>query len=266
MQHIEGLIKKQIRIDSRQLNEYREVCFTCRSPGSVEVHIGTSKALGECEITAVEAPYADFDRGDFKLNVNFLPMANPTFRDAKGPRDLVEIAKVVERTLISTRAIDLEGLVILKGKLIWRVVVCVNIINDSGNLMDLVSTTAVSTLLSSVKREVQICGTDVKILTPEERVPLPFVLHHIPITITFGITDSGTPLIDPTDREESVCNCKLTFAINRDGEVCAVQKSGSSIPMKTIQQCSQIASEKAQSMIDFITEEVKKSKEKNQKK
>ncbi|EDR23438.1 exosome complex exonuclease RRP45, putative [Entamoeba dispar SAW760] len=240
MEHVEGLLQKGIRIDARKLDEFREVSFVCREPGSVETHIGNSKALGECVVEPVSPGRSRPDQGIFNIRVNFLEMANPNFYDSRGPRDLIEIGKVVERGLLSTRAIDVDGLVIIRGKLVWKITVCVHIINDCGNLMDLVSITAISALLTAVRREVQICGTDVKILTPEERKPVPLAIHHIPITVSFGITDSGVPLLDPSEREESVCKSRLTIAINKEGEVCAVQKSGTPISMKVIQRCCDV--------------------------
>ncbi|ELP90846.1 exosome complex exonuclease RRP45, putative [Entamoeba invadens IP1] len=260
MEHIESLIKKNLRIDGRHLDEFRDVKFLCREPGSVDLHIGDSRAFGETLIEAV-TPIGTRDSGIFHVNVNFLQMANPDFLDAKGPRDLIEIGRVVERALLSTRAIDIDGLVLVRGKLVWSITVCVNIINDSGNLMDLVAMTAISSLLTALKREVEICGTDVKILTVEERKPKPLSIHHIPITISFGITDEGIPLMDPSDREETICKSRLTIAINKEGEVCAVQKSGTPIAMTVIQNCCDIALDKAQSVIAFITEQVDKSRE-----
>lgn len=237
MEHIEYLLQNNTRIDGRKLNEFREISFSCRHPGSVELHIGNSKALGECLVETLPPQDNRPDRGLFRVNVNFLQMANSAFTDVKGPRDLVEIGKIVERSILSTRAIDVDGLVIVKGKLVWSITVCVNIINDCGNLMDLVAMTTITSLLTAVRREVVICGTDVRVLTPAERKPVPLAIHHVPVTITYGITSDGTPLMDPSDREERECKSRLTIAINREGEVCGLQKSGTPIPMKVIQTC-----------------------------
>ena len=121
--------------------------------------------------------------------------------------------------------------------------------------------TAISTLLTAVKRNVEICGTDVKILTEKERKPVPLPIHHIPITVSFGITQNGFCLLDPSDREEVVCKSRLTIAINKEGEVCAVQKSGTPISMRIIQQCCSIALHKAKILIKFISDEVSKNLE-----
>ena len=49
-----------------------------------------------------------------------------------------------------------------------------------------------------------------RVLTEKERKPTPLPIHHIPVTISFGITESGIPLLDPSDREEEVCKSRLT--------------------------------------------------------
>ena len=98
MERCHTLFTHNLRIDGRALFEFREIAFQRRAPGSVELHIGDSKALGECLV--VPAPPRRIDAGIFRLNVNFLPLANPAFVDAKGPRDLVEIGKLVERVRV----------------------------------------------------------------------------------------------------------------------------------------------------------------------
>lgn len=53
-------------------------------------------------------------------------------------------------------------------------------------------------------------------------------------------------MIDPTHKEEMVMGGKMTFTMNSNGDICAVQKAGGvGVMSSLIMQCLQIASAKA---------------------
>ncbi|KAF7838505.1 exosome complex component RRP45A-like isoform X1 [Senna tora] len=59
------------------------------------------------------------------------------------------------------------------------------------------------------------------------REPLPLIIHHLPITVTFGFfCYENIMVIDPTHHEESVMTGQMTVTLNANGDVCAVQKAG----------------------------------------
>ena len=66
-----------------------------------------------------------------------------------------------------------------------------------------------------------------------------------PITVTMGKI-SGHLLVDPWIEEEQVMDSRITFAIKEDGNICAIQKGGSSyFTPQQILEASKIALDKA---------------------
>lgn len=67
---------------------------------------------------------------------------------------------------------------------------------------------------------------------------MPLALLHWPLCISAGIlppgpsnitgdaSDSDTFLVDPTLREEQVCDGEVQIVANREGEVCQIKKLG----------------------------------------
>ncbi|KAJ4975171.1 hypothetical protein NE237_000277 [Protea cynaroides] len=87
--------------------------------------------------------------------------------------------------------------------------------------------------------------------------PLPLIIHHLPIAVTFAFFDNGKIVaVDPTHYEEAVMGGRMTTTLNSNGDVCAVQKAGGEgIIQSMIMQCLRIASVKATD----ITSKIKNS-------
>ena len=60
---------------------------------------------------------------------------------------------------------------------------------------------------------------------PSDFEKLPF--KNIPICVTFAKIGDYF-IVDPTVEEELVMSTKLTIAINKNSEICSIQKGGSS--------------------------------------
>ncbi|CAH1418912.1 unnamed protein product [Lactuca virosa] len=87
------------------------------------------------------------------------------------------------------------------------------------------------------------------------REPLPLIIHHLPVAVTFGfIGKENTMVIDPTHYEETVMGGSMTTTLNTNGDVCAIYKAGGEgVPHSVTMQCLRIASVKA----DDITNKIK---------
>ncbi|GMQ00831.1 hypothetical protein CsSME_00047729 [Camellia sinensis var. sinensis] len=90
-------------------------------------------------------------------------------------------------------------------------------------------------------------GQEVIIHQPEVREPLPLIIHHLPIAVTFGFFgNDNIVVIDPTHNEEAVMSGRMIATLNTNGDVCAIQKAGGAGVMQSvIMQCLRIASVKA---------------------
>ena len=66
-----------------------------------------------------------------------------------------------------------------------------------------------------------------------------------PVTVTIGKI-SDKLIVDPWIEEESVMDSRITFAINEEGNICAIQKGGSGyFTPQQILEASKIALDKA---------------------
>nr|GEX23060.1 exosome complex component RRP45A-like isoform X1 [Tanacetum cinerariifolium] len=90
-------------------------------------------------------------------------------------------------------------------------------------------------------------GNDLLFVFTPEREPLPLIIHHLPVAVTFGfIGDENIVVIDPTHYEEAVMGGSMTATLNTNGDVCAIQKAGGAgVLQSSIMQCLRIASVKA---------------------
>ncbi|OMO51126.1 hypothetical protein COLO4_37803 [Corchorus olitorius] len=90
------------------------------------------------------------------------------------------------------------------------------------------------------------------------REPLPLIVHHLPIAITFGFfNDESVVVIDPTHSEEAVMTGRMVATVNANGDICSIQKAGGEgISQGVIMQCLQLAVTKAADITEQIKEAV----------
>ena len=240
------LLQKGIRIDGRELNEFRRIETTKLGNGQVEIHIGDSKAIGKCIIEPIEIK--DEHGGELQIVVNFIPMGNKKHNNVRGSKEQIEVSKIVERGLKSTKAIDVDGLIIVMGKYAWKVTVVINVIDDDGNLVDLVSLCCIGCLLLSKHKEVEIIGSDVVFYQESERKAVSLPIANIPVTVSFGICD-GIVIVDPSSKEQEICNSKFTVSINSDGDICGIQQSGTPLSLDVVKKCIHQAKQYAEKFV-----------------
>jgi exosome complex component RRP45 len=75
---------------------------------------------------------------------------------------------------------------------------------------------------------VSTVGQETKIHTLLEHDPVPLTVHHRPVSVTFALFAlAGVKhLVDPTRKEQAVCNGTVSISINAHREVCGLQKFG----------------------------------------
>lgn len=109
-------LKDGQRIDGRTPFELRTARFSfALDDSSATVQLGSTRVMAVVCAT-LDAPFADrHNEGSLRFNVEFSPMASPAFEPGRPGEDAIEVARLVERGLRETRAIDLEALVVLAG-------------------------------------------------------------------------------------------------------------------------------------------------------
>jgi exosome complex component RRP42 len=242
---IAELIANGKRADGRGLTDYREIQLESgvieRAEGSARIRLGKTEVVVGVKI-GTGTPFSDTpDKGVLTVNAELAPLASPSFEPGPPGEDAVELARVVDRGIRESKAIDLEKLCVESGKLVFVVFVDVYVLNYDGNLIDASTMAALAALINTkmFKYTVEEC----EIVKKPGYTPLPIV--NYPISVTFA--KIGNKLILDTGLdEEQVMDARLTMTMNKDGNICAIQKGGGSgyFTKEEILEATKIASEK----------------------
>lgn len=248
---IETALLSDLRVDGRRPFDYRRITIKFGSKsGSSEVQLGETHVMGYVTSQLVQ-PYRDrANEGTLSIFTEFSPMADPSFEAGRPGENAIELGRVVDRGLRESRAVDMESLCVVAGKSVWAVRVDLHILDNGGNLIDAANIAALAALLTFQRPECTVGGEngqDVIVHDPEVREPLPLIIHHLPVAVTFAFFSEGNNMvIDPTHKEEAVMGGRMTATLNSNGDICAIQKAGGEgIMSGVVMQCLRIASLKA---------------------
>ncbi|KAJ4975279.1 hypothetical protein NE237_000385 [Protea cynaroides] len=169
-------------------------------------------------------PYRDRpNEGTLSIFTEFSPMADPSFEVGRPGEFAVELGRIIDRGLRESRAVDTESLCVVAGKLVWSIRVDLHILDNGGNLVDAANIAALAALLTFRRPECTLGGEDgqeVIIHPPEVKEPLPLIIHHLPIAVTFAFFGNGDiVVVDPTHYEEAVMGGRMTATLNSNGDV-----------------------------------------------
>ena len=254
---IAQLIDKGKRLDERELTEYREIKVEQgtmeRAEGSARVRIGKTDVVVGTKIEMGE-PFPDTpNEGVLTVNAELVPLASPSFEPGPPDENSIELARVVDRGLRESKAIDLEKLCVEAGKKVFVVFVDVYVLDHDGNLIDASAIASLAALLNARMSNYEI--KDGEIVYKPGYKPLP--IKNRPITVTIAkIGDSL--VVDPCLEEEQVMSARLTAAIDDSGRVCAMQKGGmKGLTIEEVKAAVQIVSKKANELREKILEAAK---------
>ncbi|PSC74884.1 exosome complex component RRP45A isoform X1 [Micractinium conductrix] len=238
-------LKEGQRIDGRTPYELRHARFTfALDDSSAAVQLGGTRCLAVVTAT-LDAPFGDRpSEGTLRFNVEFSPMASPAFEPGRPGEDAIEVARLVERGLRETRAVDLEALVVLAGRKVWHLRVDVHVLDHQGNLADACGLAALAALMAFRRPDV----TGITVHPPEQREPVPLSIHHLPLPISFALFEEGELLlVDPSLKEEAAAAGKLTVTQNAFGELCSIQKiDGCGLGSAQLMRCIRLAAQKVE--------------------
>ncbi|MCW4028538.1 MAG: exosome complex protein Rrp42 [Candidatus Bathyarchaeota archaeon] len=245
LRQIEQLLEKGKRLDERGLQDYREIKIEQgiieKAEGSARVLLGKTEVLVGVKVETGE-PFPDTPNdGVMTVNAELVPIASPHFEPGPPDENSIELARVVDRGIRESHAIDTEKLCIEAGKKVFVVFVDVYVLNHDGNLIDASAMAAIAALLNTKMPNYEIKDGELKI--KQGYTQLPMKSH--PVTVTLGKINNKL-IIDPGVEEESVMDSRITFATNEAGNICAIQKGGSGFfTPQQILDASKIALEKA---------------------
>jgi exosome complex component RRP42 len=233
---VHEIVVKGKRIDDRGPLDYRPLTIMLgtveKANGSAEVHLGKTRVLAGVKIQT-GTPFEDTpNEGILTVNAEFVPLAFPTFETGPPDEDSIELARVVDRGIRESKAIDLQKLCIEPGKKVFVVFVDIYILDHDGNLIDAAGMAALGALVSAVMQEFEVKGGELRYKDSKVAVPM----QNYPVAIT-SVKIGSSIVVDPCLEEEQVMSCRLTVTTDKNDNVCAMQKGGVGIftPEEVIQ-------------------------------
>lgn len=214
--HIYKMAASGKRVDGRAPEEYREIKvlkgYAKNAEGSARVNLGETEVLVGVKMILGE-PYPDRPKeGSIVTTMELIPMASPTF-EAGPPREkAIELARVVDRGIRESKAIDLGKLCIIEGEKVWIVFIDVHVLDYGGNLFDASSFGALAALTNAVVPASKTNGED-----------YPLEVEHHPISIT-ATKIKDVIVFDASLDEDRVADARLTIATDENGHIRAMQK------------------------------------------
>lgn len=222
--YIANIIKDGKRIDGRGFDDYRPITIetdvSSKADGSAIVKIGDTQVMAGIKLLLGQ-PFSDMpNSGVLTTNAELRPLASPTFEAGPPKPQTVEIARVVDRGIRESGAIDVDKLCITEGELCWIVYIDMHMLDYEGNLFDAGTLSAMAALLDTRLPKVE----DDKIIYGE-KTDKKLPIANKPVETTFAKIGSGV-VLDPNLDEERVTDARLTVATDQNGDMCAMQKGG----------------------------------------
>lgn len=248
-EYIKSLVEKDTRLDGRKFDEYRNIeieygISSKSAEGSARVKIGDTEVIAGVKLE-VGNPFSDKpNEGSIMVNVELLPMSSSLFESGPPGIDAIELSRVTDRGIRESKAIDFKKLCIKQGEKVWLVFIDIYPINAAGNLFDACNLVALAALRDAVFPKL---SEDFKIDYYEKtKTKLP--LTQLPIACTVWKIGNKL-LIDPSAEEESASKARLSVVFTEKGEICAMQKGGSSpLSEEDISKMVDIAEEKTKEL------------------
>lgn len=243
-EHVLAALSKGIRFDGRKPEQMRKITveqgISASAEGSARVKMGDTEVLAGVKMS-VEEPYPDTaDRGNLMVNAELLPLSSPEFESGPPGIEAIELARVVDRGIRESEAVDFKKLCIKEGEKVWSVMIDICTINAAGNLIDASALAAIAALKNT--RFPKFDGEKIDYMEhTKEGLPL----QKEPIAVTVFKIDKHI-IVDPLDEEEDNADARLTITTIDDGIICSLQKGGDMpLTVEEIDQMIGTAQEKA---------------------
>jgi exosome complex component RRP42 len=141
----------------------------------------------------------------------------------------IELARVTDRAIRESKAIDFDELYIIPGEKVWVLFLDIYVLNDDGGLIDaagLAAMAAFATLhLPKIKKdssgEVEVDENGKIQFVDGEMVKVP--VNHYTVSVT-SASIGGKILVDPSRDERVLQDYRLTLGITEEDKLVSAQK------------------------------------------
>lgn len=257
--HVVSLLDHNKRSDARAFDEYRKITiipdYIQKAEGSAIVKLGQTKVIVGVKAQLGE-PYPDTpNSGVVTTSVELIPIASPIFESGPPRERAIELARVTDRPIRESGAVNLEGLAVIPGKKVWILFIDIYILDHDGNLFDACELAAITALKNTRIPEIEVVekedgSEEIKYLDSTR----PLQMKHEPISCTFSKIGDNI-IIDPALDEELVEDARLTLSFTEEGKICSTQKGESGVfTQEEIFKCIEIAAEKTKEIRTHLDE------------
>ncbi|CEG41879.1 exosome complex exonuclease rrp42-like protein [Plasmopara halstedii] len=242
---VEG-VAADVRADGRDRLSYRnisiETSLLSQSNGSARASIEASGtdvlASVKLEVASPlpEAPNA----GIVQVCVSCCPSISAKLYGRAVEELNVELSQLMTRLLCSHSNAELEKYCIIPGESVWSINIDVMVFESTGNVPDIISIAIYAALNDTVFPSVRLVGVESEDKTIEvDMDPAAgklMMAQHWPICVT--LSKIGDYFITDSMQEEELCTtAQMSVAVDPEGSVCGVQKSGTgAIELEEMQQ------------------------------
>lgn len=237
---LERTLATDARADGRPLGRARARASArgtaARAFGSALVKHGRTTALAGVRGSVTTPDATAPESGFLDVRVEFAPQANGEERGGDGWARRDACAATVRDALRSAEVLgrDLRDLCVEAGNYVWRLRVDVVVLDDDGAVGDAALTAAVAALRDCVLPETVV--TRGKLVVGESgavdadgvRKGTPLKIRSTPVCLTTALFGEHL-LVDPTRREEALCECEVSVVLTEDGMLRGVFKSGGEV-------------------------------------
>jgi len=223
-EHILENISKGKRLDSRKLDEYREIKIETgvskKAEGSAKVTIGETVILAGVKM-ATATPYPDTpEEGVMTTSAEYLPMGAPEFESGPPREDEIILGRVVDRAIRESKCIDFKKLCIEPKEKVWMVFIDILVMNHDGNLFDACGLAAIAALKDAKMPALAEDGT-----IDHENLKSSLPIKGTPITIAVKYY-KGKYILDTNADEGEAMASQIIVGSNDDGTISSLQKGG----------------------------------------
>jgi exosome complex component RRP42 len=211
------------RHDGRAFDEFRPVRIQTRyiqqAEGSAQVWLGDTRVVVGIKM-AIGTPYPDSPNdGTMTTSAELVPLASADFEVGPPSQASIELARVVDRGIRESKAIDFGKLCIKPKEKIWMSYLDMHAVDYDGNLFDACSLGCIAALLTATVPASKVTG--IEGVGPLQDFPMP--IKEVPI-MTTALKIGGQIVFDPTATEEKVGGPRLSVSFDRAGNIRAMQK------------------------------------------
>ncbi|GAA5973848.1 hypothetical protein JCM21900_006707 [Sporobolomyces salmonicolor] len=262
---VHAALRKGLRLDGRSRYDLRQVKLRFGDElGWVECSLGDTRVVVQVSAEVVkplpDRPYEGF----LILATEISPMASGAYEAGRASEEEILMARLLEKALRRSEAVDREALCIVAGQKVWSIRVDVHFLDDCGNMLDCASIAAITALRHFRKPDVTVVGEEVTIHSMTERVPVPLAIHHSPMCLTyafFGPSDESLSILDPNPLETALSTGTLTLTLNAQSEICVLSKQGGApIDADEVMKAIQIGIERVKELDKVVADALEREK------